>query len=405
MSGCYGVPSDENRDGMAGEACGMDGAYCTVSNGWHNGGDGMHAGIGSSGWGRAMVLGIVMIVGTAVTGGGSALAQVAGTIVFNDGTRALAGEIGTVSPLKVEIGDKSIPIERIADIEFDEEPSSLKAARRGVFKGDARQAEDDLKKVDLTQLESAEQLVRDEVTFVKAAVEGLKGLQAGGAQLGTAETAIKSYLTKHGSSHHAYFMHELYGRVLGRAGKFDEASKAYAPFDKGPPAYQVRGRAARGGLLFEQGKFAEALAEYSAAAKTDTDAKDDASTRQKREAELGVGRCLARQGKPQEAIDLVVGILKNSDPEEGDLLGRAYNVLGDAYRAAGKDQDALISYLTVDLVYNTNPQSREEALFNLADLWDKAKYAERSRDARQQLESTYPNSPWIRKLKAAAATP
>jgi tetratricopeptide (TPR) repeat protein len=337
---------------------------------------------------------------------GTAAADVAGTVVFNDRTKAQSGQIVAVSPLNVEVGEKKIPIERIADVEFDDEPSSMKAARRGVLRGEAAQAEEDLKKIATEQLDEADQLLRDELTFIKAAVAGLKGLQAGAAQLGVGEKAVRDYLAKHGSSsHHAFFMHELNGRILARGGKFDEAAKAYAPFDKGPPAYQVRGRAARGGVLFDQGKFAEAMAEYDAAAKTETDPRDDASAVQKREAELGIARCLARQGKPQEAIDAAQAILKNSDPEDGDILGRAYNVLGDAYRAANKDQDAVIAYLTVDLVYNSSSANREEALFNLADLWERGKYAERARDARQQLESTYPNSPWIRKLKGGAAAP
>lgn len=337
---------------------------------------------------------------------GTAAAQVPGTVVFNDGGKARTGEIAAVSPLNVELGESKIPIERIFDLEFDAEPSSLKAARRGVLKGDAAQAEEDLKKVTEEQLADAEQLVRDELAFLKAAVAGLKGLQAGGAQLAAGEKAVRDYLAKFGnSSHHAFFMHELNGRLLTRAGKFDEAAKAYAPFDRGPPAFQVRGRAARGGVLFEQGKFDAAMAEYAAAAKTETDAKDDASTMQKREAELGVARCMARQGKSQEAIEALQGVLKNLDPDDGDILGRAYNALGDAYRAAKKDQDALIAYLTVDLVYNTSPTNREEALFNLAELWERGKYAERAREARQQLESTYPNSPWVRKLKAGTAAP
>ena len=336
----------------------------------------------------------------------TAAAQVPGTVVFNDGTKALAGGISAVSPQNVELGDKRFPIERIANVEFDAEPPSMKAARRGVLNGNAPQAEEDLKKITTEELEGVDQLIRDEFTFVKAATEGLKGLQAGGAQLGTAEKAVRDYIAKHGaSSHHAFFMHELSGRILSRSGKFDEAAKAYVPFDKAPPAFQVRGKAARGGLLFEQGKFAEAMAEYTAATRIETDAKDDASARQKREAELGIARCMARQSKAKEAIDMVQGILRSSDPEEGDLLGRGYNVLGEAFRAAGKDQDALISYLTVDLVYNSNPQNREEALFNLVELWKRGNFAERAREAQEQLESTYPNSPWLRKLKGGAATP
>jgi tetratricopeptide (TPR) repeat protein len=359
--------------------------------------------VSRGGFCRASVLAASWFVHAVIAG--AAMAQVQGTVIFNDGTKTVSGVITSVSPLLVEVGEKRFPIERIANVEFDDEPTSLKAARRSVIlRGDARQAGEDLANIGAEDFDNVEQLVRDELTFVKAAVEGLKGLQAGGAQLGAAEKAVRDYLAKHGaSSHHAFFMHELNGRILSRAGKFDEATKAYVPFDKGPPAYQVRGKAARGGLLVEQGKFAEAMAEYSAAAKTETNPNDEASTRQKQEAELGIARCLARLAKPQEAIAMVQEVLKSADPEEADLLARGYNVLGDAYRAAGKDQDAVISYLTVDLVYNSSPQNREEALYNLVQLWERGKFAERARATREQLESTYPNSPWVRKLKTGGA--
>jgi hypothetical protein len=78
---------------------------------------------------------------------GTAAADVAGTVVFNDRTKAQSGQIVAVSPLNVEVGEKKIPIERIADVEFDDEPSSMKAARRGVLRGEAAQAEEDLKKI------------------------------------------------------------------------------------------------------------------------------------------------------------------------------------------------------------------------------------------------------------------
>ena len=86
------------------------------------------------------------------------------------------------------------------------------------------------------------------------------------------------------------------------------------------------------------------------------------------------------------------------------MLSKAYAVLGDAYRAAGKEQDALIAFLTVDLVYNTQPESHAEALFNLAQLWDKAQNPERARQAKQALEATYPDSSWTKKLAGGAAS-
>ena len=77
-------------------------------------------------------------------------------------------------------------------------------------------------------------------------------------------------------------------------------------------------------------------------------------------------------------------------------------MLGGIYRAAGgKDQDALISFLTVDLVYNTVPDSHAEALYNLGELWERGSQPERAREARQSLKTSYPVSPWAKKLDAA----
>jgi tetratricopeptide (TPR) repeat protein len=91
-------------------------------------------------------------------------------------------------------------------------------------------------------------------------------------------------------------------------------------------------------------------------------------------------------------------IVVDSDPDDVEILGQAYNVLGDAQRSVGKDQDAIIAFLTVSLVYNSVGENRAEALYNLAQLWDRAKYPQRAEEARQELASAYPDSEWARKL-------
>jgi tetratricopeptide (TPR) repeat protein len=123
-----------------------------------------------------------------------------------------------------------------------------------------------------------------------------------------------------------------------------------------------------------------------------------ASVAQKRTAELGAARCLARQGKGGDAVAAVERIVGESDSDDVDILGQAYNALGDAHRAAGKNQDAIIAFLTVSLVYNSVAENRAEALYNLALLWDQAKYPQRAEEARQELSSAYPDSVWARKL-------
>ena len=98
-------------------------------------------------------------------------------------------------------------------------------------------------------------------------------------------------------------------------------------------------------------------------------------------------------------------MLKDADPGDSESLARIFGVLGDAQRAIGdKDRDAIISFLTIDMVHNLLPEEHAEALFNLVELWDKTNNPERAREARQDLETTYPDSPWTKKLRAAKAS-
>jgi outer membrane protein assembly factor BamD (BamD/ComL family) len=55
----------------------------------------------------------------------------------------------------------------------------------------------------------------------------------------------------------------------------------------------------------------------------------------------------------------------------------------------------------VDIVHSSVPDDHAEALYNLVELWEKTNNPERARDARQELETTYPDSPWSKKLKPA----
>lgn len=346
------------------------------------------------------------LVGLATIGWCAPLAaQAPDRVLTTEG--GLTGKVVATSADAVDLEERSgetrkIPIDKVREVQFSGEPQSLRAARSLLARGRAADAVDEVAKIEAAELDGAEQLLLDEVDFVKAAAAGRAALAAG-ADPKDSGRLVSEFLAKHPKSHHFYAMQQLLGDLLAKAGKPDMALTAYSTLAKGPPALKVRAAAAKAGMLFDQQKFAEAMAEYDAA--ITIDANDDASAEQKRSAQLGKARCLAQTGKNAEAVALVQGLIKQTDPEEKELLGRAYNVLGSAYRAAGdKDQDALISFLTVDLVYNGSPESHAEALANLADLWDKVKQTERAREARKALQESYPASPWAKKQAAPAGT-
>jgi tetratricopeptide (TPR) repeat protein len=329
-----------------------------------------------------------------------AAAQVPGRLVLFNGP-GISGDIVAVSPMGVEIDvrgeSRKVPIESIREVTFAGEPQSLKAARVAIMRGQAAQALEDLAKIEPAEMNGAEQLIVDELSFAKAAAVGGQAA-ATGENLAGGEKAVREYLGKHAQSHHAFRMQELLAKILARSGKFTDAAAALAPLDRGPSAYRVRAATARAGLAYDQKKYDEAFQEFSAAAKIPTPPDDMASVAQKRTAELGVARCLARQGKGGDAVAAVERIVGESEPDDVEILGQAYNVLGDAHRAAGKNQDAIIAFLTVSMVYNSVAENRAEALYNLSQLWDQAKYPQRAEEARQELALAYPESMWSRKL-------
>lgn len=324
-------------------------------------------------------------------------------VMIVGGTPA-SGTVVSVSPAGVELENSEgqsqpVGIEVIREVQFGAEPQSLRSARSMLLRGRGADARDEVAKIEADELKGAEPLILAEVDYVTAAAAGRAALDAGG-DVSAAMTAVAGYLGKHAKSHHFFEMQELAGDLAARAGKPAEAIAAYQQLDAGPPALKVRAAAAKAGLLLGQGKVEEALKEYEAAVALA--GTDKATQPQKRTAELGRAKCLTLSGKHDAAIGAVQQIIDAADPEEKELLSRAYNVLGAAYRGmGGREQDALIQYLTIDLVYNTLPESHAEALFNLGELWDKGGRQDRAREARQNLKEVYPASPWAAKLGAA----
>ena len=355
-------------------------------------------------WRETMPAGLVIgAVVLAIVSPGAAWGQAADRVNLFGGT-SVSGKVLSVSPVGVDVensdGDaQKVAIETVREVQFGAEPQSLKNARAMLLRGRGADARDEVGKIEADELDGAEPLVLAEVDFVRAAAAAQAVLEAGGDPVAAAKTVV-DYLAKHSKSHHFFQMQELLGDLHARAGKPAEALAAYQQLDSGPPGMKVRAASAKAAMLLAQGKPDEAMAEYDAAIKLA--GSDKASQPQKRSAELGKAKCLSLQGKQDAAIEMVLQIIKDSGPEEKELLSRAYNVLGGAYRSmAGREQDALIQFLTVDLVYNTLPESHAEALFNLGELWDKGSNPERAREARQNLKAAYPASPWAAKLEAS----
>lgn len=327
-------------------------------------------------------------------------------VVLTDGER-ISGSIVSLAPdfVEVEGRDGSLgkfPISGVREVVLDGEPQSLGSARVLLGRLDGAGALGELAKIEKGELAAADPQIRDEYEFLMRAATARAATAADGP---AAAEALQAFLTAKPRSHHRFEGHEILGDLFVRLGKFDEAVAAYTELDRGPPAVRVRSATIKARLLLQQNKPAEAIREFDAAIKIPTEPTDAASSLEKGEAELGIARCLARTDRAEDGIKVAKAMIDKADPNDRALLGKAFATLGECQRAAGgKDEDALISYLTVDLVYNKIPEPHAEALYNLVQLWDASKQPERARAARQALLAAYPESPWAKKLGDGGAS-
>jgi TolA-binding protein len=74
-----------------------------------------------------------------------------------------------------------------------------------------------------------------------------------------------------------------------------------------------------------------------------------------------------------------------------------FNTLGLMFEAAGRNDEAELSYLKTDLLYPMQADAHAESLYHLAKLWAKQGNTQRAADAKQKLGKLYPTSPWTKK--------
>jgi tetratricopeptide (TPR) repeat protein len=315
------------------------------------------------------------------------------------GKGSLYGEIVGMDSAKVELRQssgnglvKQIPANEIQAIFYDGEPGDLRAAKNHVLAGRFAEAWTALKKIDKTP--DRPDVVQD-IEFYKALCASKLAL-AGNMKIADAGRMMKAFADANSKNYHYFDASEMVGDLLVAAGAYAPAAEYYARLDAAPwPDYRMRAGVASGRALLNQGKTEEALAAFDKVLATK--AEGDSAQQQQLAATLGKAAALLALKKSDEAIKLVEAFLDKADPENAPLMARAYNILGTAQRQAGRNEEARLSFLRVDVLYASAHDAHAEALANLVDLWEKDHKTERANRTRKTLEERYPESPWAKK--------
>ena len=320
----------------------------------------------------------------------------------------LFGKIESVSTEAVQLltrgsasAAREIGVSDVVMIQFSDEPQDLIEAKRRLVKNNFVGALEAIQQVDEDEIQSASVAVRGEYAYVRAVAGGHVAMGAGG-KISSALSSIKNAIDQFTRSIHYYELLEVAGDLEQALGRYDEAASLYKKIALGPPPMLVRAGRLKGDVLAAEGRYPEAIEEFEKVQSVDL--VGGFVEEEKMMACLGQAESLLSLGRFSEAASLIRTMLSGSRPEEvpiattNVLLGNAYSLLGRALAEMKQDQDALIAYLTVDLVYGDAPDTHAEALFHLFQLWNRGGYPRRAEEVRKRLMKTYPKSTWATEL-------
>jgi tetratricopeptide (TPR) repeat protein len=307
-----------------------------------------------------------------------------------------SGKITAVTPLGVTISkgsvESTVPAEDIESITFAGEPSELATARNALQSGRLKDAADSLAKIQSTSADREE--VQTEIEFYATLAKAQLAL-AGQGSLDAAATDVRAFMVRRNKSYHIPQAIELLGDLLCAAGQYPNARNEYAKLAKAKtPYFEQRSALLVGKTWQAEGDHAKALPEFEKVlASTEQGPAFDAM---KLDATLGRAISQAATGKVDQAAAAIGEIIGKAKPEDGKLLARAYNALGDCYLKSGDKRAALFSYLHVDLLYNQEPDAHAKALHELNPHWKTVVRDTRSQQAAHELQQKYPSSRWAK---------
>lgn len=309
------------------------------------------------------------------------------------------GNVVSMDSTKVEFRQSSgnslakrIPANQVIVIFYEGEPTDLKLAKNQVLAGRYADALAVLKKIEKTPDREA---IRQDIEFYRALCSAKLSL-TGGMKITDAGRLMKAFADANPKSYHYFEAAQMVGDLLVAIGSYGPAAEYYRRLDDAPWAdYKMRAGVAIGNALLAQNKTDEAIAAFDKVLAIAGEGK--AAETQRMAATLGKAAALVAWKKPDEAIKVVDAFLEKADPEDAPLMARAYDILGNAQRQAGRTKDALLAFLHVDVLYATVPDAHAEALANLIDLWQQVHKTERASRAEKTLMERYPDSPWAKK--------
>lgn len=312
---------------------------------------------------------------------------------------SVRGNIKNVTSTEVTVEavgqSTTVPVTDIAAVRWDGEPPQLNITRTRESNGDVEFALQSYREI-MGQVDSAQKNLKTDLEFLIARTLARQAI-ADPSKKDAAVKALNDFVSSHSDFFRYYDALQWLGRVESAAGEFEAAKTAYGRVATAPlPAIKMAAQNALARVKLKQDDLAGALADFDAVLAEQ--GNDAATSRQRFSAKLGRAIVLQRQGKQVDALQTLDEVIQQASPNDTAVQAEAFTRRGESLEASGREKDALLAFLHVDILFPSEPEPHAEALYHLTKLWAAAGQAERSADARRRLTEQYPASEWAKKL-------
>ena len=308
-----------------------------------------------------------------------------------EGAKSIVGTIMEISATEVKIlrtspnTPQSVSASVITTIQFGQEPPSLTAMRSAVMGSRFPDVLVAAQKLDPATIASP--FARQDYEFFQAFALGQIALDGSlnKESLQKAIAACTDFLKTQTNSYHYFPMCELTGELHLTTGNRENAFQVYSLLAKAPwAASQLKANTALGTIRLEEGRLDEAKKFYQAVLASPDSSKEVLRT--KTEAEIGLAKCLIREGNWKAALEQLEPLSTKTDSENARLQAAIYLALGEAYEVAGNPKEAILAYLHVEILFPSAKSEYLVALKRLAVLWSKVNRPERAAEAEKILK-------------------
>ncbi len=350
---------------------------------------------------RGFWWGLIAVV--VLAGPRSALAVI-DEVTVRGAEKPVKGEVTKVSATELTVkpsvgAEQTIPANEVVDVRWGDEPVKMRLARVSEANGNLTKALEGYQEA-LAETKTQRAFVKRDIEFLIARALTKQAL----ADPGKLDAAIEKLTAfiRAASDHFRYYPAvQLLGDAYLAKGDFEKARQQFdtlakAPWSEAKKVAQIR----RARILLAQGDTAGALQAFEDVIGQPASTPGDKERRL--EALLGKATVLVQNKQYDEALKTIDTILQEAPVKSSGIQAEAYLRKGDCLQAQGRIKEAILAYLHVPVLFAHEKAAHAEALYHLARLWAAYDRPDRAEEARSELLSNYPNSPWAKKLQGGS---